>query len=52
MDKWFAIYMVAAVLAIVASSAVPDMLEKHEKSEIIIACYNAHQPNCDKLWSK
>ena len=50
MEKWFFIAGGAALVAMFAGLAISDVADKQATRDIIVACYNTHQPNCEKLW--
>jgi hypothetical protein len=52
-DKWFTLMMIGVLVAISIPTIffnLSDAAEKDAKSRMVVACYQAHEQNCEKLW--
>lgn len=49
-SKWFMIAGAAALSAIAVSGAISSYGRYMAKRDIIMACYAAQRPDCDRLW--
>lgn len=50
--KWFFIAIAVMFGAMFAGMAVSERAEALAKRDIIVACYQAGNKDCDKLWEK
>lgn len=51
-NGWLAIMMAVAFTAIFGSMAAGGIADTNARRDIVVACYNAHQPNCAQLWNR
>jgi hypothetical protein len=50
--KAYIIMFAVSVLGIMAAEAVDTYSHVTVKRDMVVACYNAHQPNCQAIWDK
>jgi len=48
--KWFMIAAAVGVVALFGGLTITSVAEENAKTKIVTACYQAKQPNCDKLY--